>query len=104
MSKKNHPQPKIANFNTSPVESRVINTLTQTAVETSARLGIAYDARVVARDLTVCHLNIAALDLEGMATIANTDEMVLDVIGIHLNIDRHQLTLKNGFTPKWVVR
>lgn len=104
MAKKDHPKPKIANFNTSPTEERVINILTQTAVETSARLGIAYDARVVARDLTVCHLNIAALDLEGMATIANPDELVLDVIGIHLNIDRQQLTLKNGFSPKWRVR
>ncbi len=104
MAKKDRPVPKIANFNTSPAESRVINTLAQTAVETSARLGIAYDARTVERDLTVCHLNITTLDLEGMTTIANTDEMVLDVIGIHLNIDRHQLTLKNGFTPKWVVR
>jgi hypothetical protein len=100
MPKQKHP-PKIANFNTSPVESRVIAALTQTAVETSQRLGIAYDARTVERDLTVCHLNITALDLEGMATIAGTDEVVLDVIGIHLNIDRHQLTLKNGFTPKW---
>ena len=100
-SKEKTPARKIADFNASPADAEYIRDLANRVVQTAQELGTHYDVRVVERDLLVCHLNIQRLDLNGLVIRASVNDLLHDVLGIHQNIDRVELVLRNGFEPRW---
>lgn len=51
-------------------------------------------------DLTACHVNACELDLEGLLA-AEDGDLIHDVIGIIVHLDRRTGQLTNSFVPRY---
>mgnify|MGYP006359556787 CR=1 FL=1 len=90
------------NWNLPSAEARLITAITRRAEKLSEN-PMQFDVLGCEMDITACHLNGCALDLERLLKADNFN-FAHDVYGIQRHIDRETGKLGDGFLPRYARR
>lgn len=91
------------NFNASPQDWALINSIVARGIEMGSRHGVKVDYMTAAMDLMTLHCNGMPLKLLQLL-MSDESDFARDFTGIGIHIDRATGRLKNDFVPRFAVK